>query len=192
MTFRLVRWYLMWGCVVCVLTNSSPAAALDAHQDRRGFFGGVGLGGGGVFSGSEPGGGILFDFQLGGGATRQLTLCLDTDLWIHVLEKNRNMLLTPGPEINYYFGDTGVFVRVGVGVALTFSWYESAYFEVPPGGKKPDNNDFRVGFDGSLGVGWEFFVGSNFALGIAVEADYVVLSGDDIASIGFSLGLRHY
>lgn len=192
MMSRFGKLALAMSSVAMILTLSGTATALDSYQDRRGFFGGFGLGGGGAFSGSEPGGGILVDFQLGGGATQNLTVCLDTDLWIHILDTSRNLMLTPGPEVNYFFGDTGIFLRVGLGMALTFSWFEDSYFVVPPGGKRPSDTDFRLGFDGSLGVGWEFFVNSNLALGLALEGDYVVLNGDDIASVGFSFGLKHY
>ena len=192
MMSRLGKWSLVIISASTILLLSVPALALDGYQDRRGFFGGIGFGGGGVFAGSEPGGGIVFDFQLGGGATQNLTVALDTDLSIHILEHSRNLLLTPGPEVNYFFGETGIFARVGIGMALTFSWFEDTDFEIPAGGKKPDDTDFRLGFDGSLGVGWEFFVNSDLALGLAFEGDYVVLNGDDIASFGFSFGLKHY
>ena len=62
--------------VAMVATLSGSAAALDSYQDRRGFFSGIGLGGGGAFQDGNPGGAMLFDFQLGGGATKNLTLAL--------------------------------------------------------------------------------------------------------------------
>lgn len=186
------KWWSIVGGVAIFMTLASSASALDAYQDRRGFFGGIGLGGGGAFEGSSPGGALLFDFQLGGGAAQNVTLCLDTDLWIYVMDSNRNLLLTPGPELNYFFGDSGFFIRAGIGMALTFSWYDRVDDDAPAGGKEPGNTDFRLGFDGSLGVGFEFFANSNLAFGLAVEGDYIVLKGDDLASVGFSMSLKHY
>ncbi len=180
------------GALLLIVAIGSPASALDAYQDRRGFFSGVGIGGGGAFQDGDPGGALLLDFQLGGGATKNLTLDLDVDLCFHLMDNHRNFLITPGPEINYFFGETGIFIRGGIGMALTFTWYDSVDEGISAGGKEPEDNDFNIGFDGSIGVGWEFFATSNLAFGLAVEADYVVLKGDDIIGIGFSLGLKYY
>jgi hypothetical protein len=173
------------GALALVAVFSSPAYALDAYQDRRGFFTGIGMGGGGAFQDGKPGGALLFDFQLGGGATKNLTLDLDTDLWIQIMDGYKNILLTPGPEVNYFFGDTGLFVRGGIGMALTFIRIED-----PPEGA--DDSDFKIGFDGSVGFGWEFFAGSDLAAGLAVVSDYVILDGDDIISVNFAIGLKYY
>ena len=144
------------GALVLIVVVSSPARALDAYQDRRGFFSGVGIGGGGAFQDGDPGGSLLLDFQLGGGATKQLTLALDIDLCFQLMDKHNNFLVTPGPEINYFFGETGIFIRGGVGMALTFTSYDAVKGDISSGGKKPENSDFNIGFDGSVGVGWEF------------------------------------
>ncbi|MCP4675895.1 MAG: hypothetical protein GY854_10395 [Deltaproteobacteria bacterium] len=180
------------GALVLVVAIGSPAGALDAYQDRSGFFSGVGLGGGGAFQGGDPGGALLLDFQLGGGASKNLTLDLDLDLCFQLMDKHRNFLITPGPEINYFFGETGIFIRGGIGMALVFTWFDDPKEDIPAGGKEPENNDFNIGFDASIGVGWEFFANSNLAVGLAVEADYVVLKGDDIIGVGFSIGLKYY
>ncbi len=169
------------GVLALVTAIGAPAMALDAYQDRRGFFWGMGLGGGGAFQDGDPGGAILFDFQLGGGATKNLTLCMDIDIWFHLMDNHKNLLITPGPEVNYFFGDTGIFIRGGIGMALTTTWID-----------KPDDTKFKIGFDGSVGAGWEFFANSNLAMGLAMEGDYVVIKGYDIISVGFSFSLKHY
>ncbi|MCP4601544.1 MAG: hypothetical protein GY847_13700 [Proteobacteria bacterium] len=169
------------GALLLFAAIGTPARALDSYQDRRGFFLGMGLGGGGAFQGGDPGGAILLDFQLGGGATKNLTLDMDVDLWFHLMDTHKNLLITPGPEINYFIGDTGIFVRGGIGMALTTTWIDAT-----------DNTDFNIGFDGSLGFGWEFFAESDLAVGLAVESDYIVLKDNDIISVGFAVSLKHY
>jgi len=55
------------------------------------------------------------------------------------------------------------------------------------------DNDFTLGFDAALGLGYEFFANSNLAMGLAVEADYFALDDvNDVVSIGFSFGIRYY
>ena len=170
------------GAFILIAAIGSPASALDGYQDRKGFFTGIGIGGGGAFQDHDPGGALLFDFQLGGGATKNLTLALDTDLWIQIMDGYKNVLLTPGPEVNYFFGDTGIFIRGGIGMAMTFFRPEAEGVD----------NDFMLGFDVSAGMGWEFFGGSDIALGFAVESDYVIIEGEDIISVGFVLSLKYY
>lgn len=174
----------MLGAAMLVMIFSSQAYALDAYQDRRGFFAGIGTGGGVAIQGGNPGGAIMFDLQLGGGATKNLTLALDTDLWIQIMDGYNNIVLTPGPEVNYFFGDTGMFIRGGIGMALDFIKYDP----------EPDNADkFKIGIDAGIGLGWEFFAGSDIAVGLALESDYVVLmDGDDIITVNFAIGLKYY
>lgn len=182
--------WLALTAVVIFVGIASPAQALDAYRDRRGFFAGLGLGGGGAFQDGSPGGALLFDFQLGGGASENLTFALDTDIWFHLMDEHNNFLLTPGPEVNYFFGDSGVFVRAGIGMALT--WVRLDIDEDIPGAEGLDDTDFTIGFDSSVGVGWEFFGSSNWAFGLALEGDYIVLKGDDIFSVGFAVNLKYY
>jgi hypothetical protein len=177
--------------VAGILTASASAFALDAYQDRRGLFTGIGLGGGAAFEGGGTGGAALIDLQLGGGATRDLTFDMDLDIWFQLMDHHDNWMITPGPEINYFITD-GLFVRGGLGLALVFVTGEKVKDPVPGGGKSSEQNDFTIGFDGSLGLGYEFFVNSNLALGMAVEGDYVVLKGDDVGSVNFSMELKYY
>jgi hypothetical protein len=168
------------GVLLILLTWAASAAALDGYQDRKGVFGGFGLGGGGVFEGSNPGGGASIDFQIGGGATKNLTLCIDFDFWLHAMDSNNKFVIVPGPEVTYFFGETGLFIRGGVGAGLSFIWPDDGSY------------NFKAGFDVSLGLGWEFFLNSNLTMGLALEGDYIVISGDDLASVGVMFTLRRY
>ncbi len=164
-----------------LLTAATNVNALDAYQDRKGVFGGFGLGGGLAFDGGEPGGGGVLDLQLGGGATKNITLAMDVDFWLQADENDTRFLITPGPELTYFFGDTGLFLRPGIAAALVMVWPEDEDF------------DFRAGVDIALGFGWEFFIGANIALGLTLEGEYIVMpSADDLASVGVLFTLKRY
>jgi hypothetical protein len=166
------------------LLNAKSAEALDAAKDRRGLFWGMGFGGNGDISiddETQAGGGFNFDIQLGGGATRNLTLALDVDVTGVFFEKQQNIIFCPGPEINYFFGETGFFIRAGLAAVLSL---------VKVDGVKDD--DFRAGFEAGAGFGWEFFVNSNLALGAALELDYMVRSKNDLMMFGFMFNLKYY
>jgi hypothetical protein len=174
------------------LLVATPASALDAYRDRKGLFTGLDLGGGAAISGDEAGGEVLFDLVLGGGAADNLTLALDLDVRYQRFDADRrNWLVVPGPEVNWFVAG-GLFLRAGVGLALTFvRGPEVADVAMP--GKKVEDNDFTLGFDGSLGLGYEFFVNSNLALSLALEGDYFLLDEqDDVFAVCFSMGLRYY
>lgn len=182
LTKRSVKQSVMaLGVLVLLCAVASPATALDAYQDRRGLFTGIGLGGGMAVQGGDPGGAFVLDLQLGGGATKRLTLNLDLDIWAQVWDDHHNWMITPGPEVNFFVTD-GLFIRAGIGLPLTFANVEGV-----------DDSDFSIGFDGSLGVGWEFFAGSDLAVGFALEGDYMLLyDHEDVITVGFSLGIRYY
>ena len=142
----------------------------------------MGLGGGGAFRvpSGDVGGEGIYDFQLGGGATSQLILSLDTDISVLGFENEIDLSIVPGPEVTYFFGQTGLFLRGGLGAALTVVWIDGA------------SGDFGAGFDFDVGFGWEFFVNSDLAIGLALEAGYTVQQGNDNVLVGFMIGFKHY
>jgi hypothetical protein len=164
-----------------VLLVSGSAAALDAAKDRRGLFWGMGFGGGGAVGvpSREAGGEINFDLQLGAGVSQQVTLDFDIDILTIIFDGTRNVIINPGPEVNYFFGDTGFYIRGGLGAAMSIV-------------RTGDENDFVIGFDAGAGFGWEFFANTNLAIGIAGEGDYIVRKGDDLAIFGFMFELKYY
>ena len=139
----------------------------------------------------ETGGEFLADLQLGGGATKRITLALDIDLRFQLMDQHQNWMVVPGPELNIFIIG-GFFVRAGVGLAFVFVKQDADEEALTPG-KDPEANDFELAFDGSIGLGYEFFTGSNLALGLAIEADYFAI-GDkqDVISLGFAFGIRYY
>ena len=174
------RWVPLTALFMLIVL-SVPAQALDGFKDRRGLFWGMGFGGGGIVAipPGDTGGHILIDLQLGAGATQNLTLSFDTDVLVGLFEHERNFIFTPGPEVNYFFGSTGFFVRAGVGAAMSILNVNNA-------------NDFSIGFDSGVGFGYEFFVNSNLSLGVALETDYILRQGDDLLWFGFMFGLKYY
>ncbi len=162
---------------------SSTVFALDAAKDRRGLFWGMGIGGNGTVSipGADVGGGFNFDIQLGAGASQHLTLGLDVDVIGVYFDFQQNIVFCPGPEINYFFGDTGLFLRGGLAAALSVVKDESRR-----------DAEFSAGFDVELGFGWEFFANTNLAVGIALEADYMLRNNNDFVMVGFMFDLKYY
>ena len=141
----------------------------------------MGFGGGGIVAvpGGDVGGHILFDLQLGAGATQNLTLSFDTDVLIGLFDGHKNFIFTPGPEVNYFFGDTGFFIRGGIGAAMSII-------------NENNSNDFSIGFDSGVGFGYEFFANSNLSIGGSVEADYILRQRYDLVWFGFMFGLKYY
>lgn len=171
------------GVVVlcCIVMNASVGFALDGAKDRRGLFWGMGFGGGGavLIPESKAGGEINFDLQLGAGVTQYATLAFDVDIYTVIFDEQRNVIINPGPEINYFFGESGIFVRANLGAAMNI---------VRVGNK----SDFSIGFDAGVGFGWEFFANTNLAIGVALEADYIVRRDDDLTMFGFMFSMRYY
>jgi hypothetical protein len=145
-----------------------------------------------VLSDDEAGGEIVFDLTLGGGATADLTLALDLDVRYQRFDAERqNWMVVPGPQLDWFIAG-GLFLRAGVGLALTFA-DGPAVGDVAVPGKQVEDNSFALGLDASLGLGYEFFVNSNLALGLALEGDYYLLDElADVFGVCFSLGLRYY
>ncbi len=165
-----------------VTTAGTGAHALQTYQDRKGLFFGMGIGGGGVFGipSGDVGGEGIYDLQLGGGATSNLTLALDTDISVIGFADEITLAIIPGPELTYFFGETGLYLRGGLGAALTVVWVDGG------------SGEFNAGFDADVGFGWEFFVRARFAMYLGLEAGYTVLQGDDHVNVGFMIGFKNY
>lgn len=167
--------------VLGVLSQAADAAALDGYRDRKGPFMGLGVGGGAAIQGGEVGGEAGFDLQLGGGAAKWVTLSLDLDTRMQHISGFTNWMFVPGAQIDLFFLNA-LFVSAGVGIAFIF----------PDEDLMPDD-DFAMGFDGMVGLGYEFFVGSDVAIDIGLEGDVFVIDGmDNSFAVGFWLGFRYY
>jgi hypothetical protein len=175
-----VKWLAALTALV-LLSQAADAAALDGYRDRKGAFMGLGAGGGAAIQDGEVGGEVAFDFKLGGGAAKWLTLSLDLDLRMQHVSGFTNWLFSPGPQLDIFILNA-LFVSAGVGIAFVF----------PDDALKPDD-DFTMGFDGMIGLGYEFFLGSNVALDVGIEGDVIVIDDmEDAYTVGVWLGLRYY
>ena len=162
------------------LLVAADAAALDGYQDRRGMFAGVGIGGGAAIQNDKVGGDMLLDVQIGGAPNKRVTFALDVDVRFQLVDGNSNWYLVPGPEFNFFLSDA-IFMRLAAGLAFMFP-------EEDVKGKS-----MTLGMDASLGVGYEFFVNSNWAIDLTVEGDYFLLDNiEDVVAIGFSIGMKFY
>lgn len=174
-------WLLASFVALALATSATDASALDGHRDRKGPFAGLGLGGGAAIIDGETGGEFMFDGQVGGGATRWLTFALDLDVRLQLVDGSKNWAVVPGPEINIFLGGN-FFLRAGIGLGFMF-----------PEDDDTISKDFTFAFDGGVGVGYEFFMSSNVALDLAIEADYFIIDDlENMVTVGFTMGLRFY
>jgi hypothetical protein len=175
-----LRW-LAATVALGLLSQAADAAALDGYQDRRGLFSGLGVGGSAAIQGGSVGGEAGFHAQIGGGATKRLTLALDIDTRVQIVDGRTSWMLVPGPQLDVFLLES-LFVSAGVGLAFVF----------PDADLLPDK-ELVFGFDGMLGLGFEFFVGSDVAIDLGVEGDVIVIDAmDDAFTVGFWLGFRYY
>ena len=180
-TDRKPIWLLAPLVTLALMAAAVDASALDGHQDRKGPFAGLGLGGGAAIIGDEVGGEFMFDGQVGGGATKWLTFALDLDVRLQLVDGSKNWAVVPGPEINIFLGGS-FFLRAGIGLGFMFPEEDDII-----------SKDFTFAFDGGVGVGYEFFMTSNVALNLAIEADYFIIDDlDNLTTVGFTMGLRFY
>lgn len=183
--YLLSAWSLTVG--LACLGFAGSAQALDGHKDRSGAFAGIGLGGGAGLEDGEVAGSLMWDAQVGGGATPHLTLALDVDFWLQWYEDHRNFMVTPGPELSYFIGDSGVYVQFGIGMAL-----KTRIFREQNSVVTEDVREFDVGFDMGAAVGWEFFASSNVAVGMNLGVDYVFVRPENLLMVGFAMTLKYY
>ncbi len=177
-TFRIA---LSTAVLVTLLLCSVDAFALDGYKDRKGLYGGFGIGGGALFQDGNTGGGFLFDVQLGAGVNQMVTLGLDLDTAVHGIDGNVNWMLVPGPEANIFILD-GLFIRIGLNSVLLFRDNE---FE---------GDSFAFGFGPDFALGYEFFVNGNLALAMAIDGSYTYVAQDEshMTTVGFWMGFRFY
>lgn len=169
--FRILQLLLVTGFVLA----TSQASALDGYKDRRGIFGGLGVGGGvgasevdesGQVTGLDDGRqmGLTLRAEVGGGYTNWLTFSGQGNWWIRTvevgtqkLEHHHFNLLT---NANFYPIDI-LYVTGGFGLAY-------AAFDADLGASTKEYRE--MGFAAKAGVGGEFFINGTVAAG--VEASY--------------------
>lgn len=164
-----------------LLAVAVDAAALDGYRDRRGAFMGLGVGGGAAVQDGEIGGEAGFDLEIGGGAAKWLALALDLDTRMQHVAGYTNWMFVPGAQIDFIVLNALV-LSAGAGIAFVF-----------PDEELTPDDDFTMGFDVMAGLGYEFFVGSDVAIGLGIEADYFAIDGmEDAFAVGLWLGFRYY
>ena len=151
------------GTAVVLAPDSAEAAVegkqgleIEGPRDRRGFMGGFGAGFGATYisSGFVPA--PRFEFVLGGGITKKLTLGADV----------------------FFAKYLGAGEGWGVGADIELSWFIIRGFFIRGGGGvhgiplERGEDRFTYGVGGKAGLGYEFFINSTAAFNIAVEYDY--------------------
>jgi len=157
-----------------VLAFASGAEALDAYQDRTGFFFGLGGQGGVAISNGDAGFGAGGGFMLGGGATQDFTIEVDVNC-LYLSVGDGAVTLLGGPRAAYFVWE-GLYVRAGA----DFGWLHAGKLDVMTAAPK-------------VGVGYEVFFDANWAGGLGLDYEHLFLFDDpDIDLVGMSLEIRYY
>jgi hypothetical protein len=159
--------------VSLILLASTSAFSLDRYESREGVFGGITAGGGvgkniqndgdNVTTGFEDSRlvGAYFGGIIGGGINDNVTLGMGTDWWIRTAKKGSQSLKNNHGSIhamgNFFLID-GLYLEAGGGLAYST-------FELIQGDNDPQiHNELGLALKG--GVGYEFWVNGNQALGV--------------------------
>jgi len=141
------------------LVGGSQGLEIEGPHDRRGFYIGPMMGGGAYFA---PGG-LFPDFRLGlrlgGGVSKRLTLGLNA--YMGKLSGNRL-----DAEIGWHGG-----ANLEISVFLTDGFFlhgSAGVTGVPQG---VEDRAIDLGFGGSAGIGYEFFLGMNSAMAVGIDYD---------------------
>jgi len=171
--FKLMKFkiFLLLG----LLLFTTKAMALDAYQDRKGMYGGIHLGGGGVFDANEGDAAFVGGFDIGAGMNRSFLLGADVELWYSPQSGDDLFVIRPGVQMHYFITEN-FFIRTTLGVG----WYKQGDFS-------------KASFAFGGGPGFEFFVGANMALGFGVYYEHHLI-GDlpDLNLVSFGLEFRWY
>ena len=176
-----------------LLLTTSQAVALDGYEDRRGLFGGIGIGGGvglvnspegetGIDSGRKVG--MHLHGIIGGGARKDLVFGAEGNWWLRTVQLGDNALehhhLSFNGVVNYFILDA-FYLDGGVGMAYTI--YDA----------QRDNQQVlryqELGLSAKAGAGFEFFVNSNTAIGMrfGYTRHFYTNASFDTISGGFSI-----
>lgn len=159
-------------CTLCAL--STQAMALDGYEDRRGFFGGLSVGGGVGLVESEEGLtgidqgrklGFHMSAMLGSGITERLTVYGEGNWWARSVQLGENKLASNHYSFNAssnLFLIEGLFIGAGAGLA-----YASYDAQRGPGASVENYRELGLSVKG--GAGFETFVNGNTALGLKVD-----------------------
>ena len=189
-TLTLSALFLTW--------TASSAFALDGYKDRRGLFGGLGLGGGvglvdterddestGIDQGRKLG--LHLSGILGGGITQNLVFGGEANWWIRTVRINQSALQHHHMSFNgvlNFFLIEGIYLEGGVGLAY-------AIFDV----ERNNQQTYRyqeLGMSAKAGGGFEFFVNSDLAMGMHASYTRHFYTNSDFDTVSAGLTLRWY
>lgn len=128
---------------------------IEGPMDRRGFMLGMGLNGGAAIFENAVVPGVGVDLTLGGGATKNLTLGVNMNVSKY-LTKRDGVTFGGDFEVTGYVYK-GLFLRGGLGVA-----------GVP---KTRDTYELTHAAGGKVGLGYELWMNTRWAFGIALNYD---------------------
>lgn len=177
-----MRLIAMFVTALAALTLAAPSAfALDGYQDRKGAFGGFGIGGGGGKTDVDgvdvrDGIGLVGQARVGGGLNQHLTMDLSYT-WFTRDRVGHGLLAVAS---NVFLTDE-LFLRLGVGVGR---------------GVVTDKDGDTLKEDFSMGLlaggGIEFFLNSNLAANFTVQLQQHLVSAVGYSGVHGVAGLTWY
>lgn len=184
--------------VLGALCVSSNAFALDAYQDRRGLFAGVGLGGGpgaasvdnvaditGLDDGRQMG--LHFNVLVGGGITERLTGAAEASWWIRTVQLGERHLdhqhFSFMPVVSFFLFE-GLHLKGGAGLAY-------ASFDAERSGVSVHHYR-EMGLAAKAGAGWEFFLNGTVAAGVDLTYTRHFYGGANFDTVNGALTLKWY
>jgi hypothetical protein len=180
---------------LALILVSSSAFALDAYQDRRGIFLGMGLGGGigaastdlsGESTGLDTGRQIGLDLSatVGGGVTESLTIGAQGNWWVRTVKfgerslEHQHLNLLANANL---FILSGLYVEAGAGLA--YAAFDTARGDI-------ETFTYReLGLAARGGAGFEFFLNGTTALGVnaGYTRHFYNNAEFDTLSVGFTV-----
>ena len=167
------------------------AFALDGWRDRRGMYAGVMIGGGSAKTDQDNAKsqlGYHMGLRVGGGVSKTLTLDASLNLRLESYDTDipgtAGSVETSAQTFNFslganYFVYQGLYVRGVAGLSQ---------FAIETGGRETDETGLAVGG----GLGYEFFAGSDLAVGVGGDFQHQMYDGLSINVISVGITATWY
>lgn len=195
---RLARAFAALLVAGFVVMSASSAFALDRYASRKGIFAGLTLGGGlgavdmadgkgqsGFEDGRQPG--LNIGAIVGGGATDNIVLGVQGDLWVRTVQKGSLELdhrhwnfLAQGD----FYLIKGLYLEAGAGLA--YASYDAAI-----DGNQVENYG-EMGFAARAGAGFEYFLNGTYSAGVNVNYTRHFYSSADFDTVTAGITFRWY
>ena len=157
---------------------------VQAGPDRKGFFLGLGLGGGYMKNPVDKGGAANANFRIGGGISDDFLLMYEGTAFSSIEDEPRLITYASYVAAQYFIpGTNGFYIRPGVGMGKIKA--EQTAF----GTTVSATSDFGLALKGSAGYELKFGL---FGLGLEGTYEFMRIEGDNINNFGGAINGTFY